>query len=222
MGAFLLILLLPFILNIFIDRYTPQIAGEINKLTGLSAGLEEVRIIGTPKLTAGLKVKKFELYTPDKEPIFIADNFQVKMSLIPLLAKNIRIDVVSLDNSDVTLKFNKDGELDFLKYLPVSEEEKDDAEPVSANKFPFKLSNHLPDFHLGGYKVTVTDGVDKYVVNGDKTDITDFVINKSVKIKGSGKVILKDREHFNYKINLFNKIMPEVELNDLVFNQQQE
>ena len=38
MGAFILILLLPFILNIFIDKYTPQIAGEINKITGLSTG----------------------------------------------------------------------------------------------------------------------------------------------------------------------------------------
>ena len=54
--------------------------GEISKLTGLSAGIEEVRIVTTPKLTAGLKVKQFELYTPQKEPIIIADNFQIKMS----------------------------------------------------------------------------------------------------------------------------------------------
>ena len=144
------------------------------------------------------------------------------MSLIPLLTKNIRIDVVSLDKADLTLKFNKEGELDFLKYIPVTEENKDETEITTQNEFPFKLSNHLPDFHLGEYKITVTDGVDKYVVNGNKTDVTDFIINKSVKIKGSGKVILKDREHFNYKICLLNKIMPEVELNDLVFIPSQE
>ena len=221
MGAFLLILLLPFILNIFIDKYTPQIAGEINKLTGLSAGLEEVRVVGTPKLTAGLKVKKFELYTPQKEPIFIADNFEVKMSLIPLFAKNLRIDVVKLDNADITLKFNKDGDLDFLKYLPQNEQA-DSSSDGKVNELPFglTLSNHLPDIHIGRYKVTVTDGKDNYVVNGGKTDVTDFIINKSIKIKGSGKVVLKDREQFNYNINLFNKIMPETELNDLIFNPQ--
>ena len=76
MGAFLLFLLLPLGLNFFIDKYTPQIVGEINKATGLSAGLEEVRVVATPKLTAGLKVKKFELYTPQTEPIFISDNFE--------------------------------------------------------------------------------------------------------------------------------------------------
>lgn len=229
-GAFILILLLPFILNIFIDKYTPQIVGEINKATGLSAGLEEVRIVGTPKFTAGLKVKKFELYTPNKEPIFIADNFQVKMSLIPLFAKNLRIDVVSLDNADVTLKFNKEGELDLLQYLPKQEENiSPSSQPspagrgsVTALPFGLKLSNHLPDIHIGGYKINITDGKDNYIVNGNKTDITDFIINKHVKIKGSGKVILKNREQFNYNVNIFNKIMPEADLNDLVFNPKEE
>ena len=223
MGALVLILLLPFFLNFFIDKYTPQIAGEINKATGLSAGLEEVRIVGTPKLTAGLKVKKFELYTPQKEPIFIADNFEVKMSLLQLLAKNIRVDVVKLDNADVTLKFNKEGDLDFLKYIP-QQEEKDDETAAESITLPFglKLSNHLPDIHVGGYKVTITDGKDNYILNGNKTDITDFIINKSIKIKSSGKVTLKDREHFNYNIDLFNKIMPEADLNELVFSPQEE
>ena len=223
MGAFILILLLPFCFNLVIDKYTPQIVGEINKATGLSAGIEEIRIVGTPKLTAGVKIKKFELYTPQKEPIFIADNFQLKMSLLPLLAKQVRVDLISLDNGDVTLKFDKNGDLDFMQYLPKTEQkETEQIQEVSYLPFGLKLSNHLPDIRLGSYKITITDGKDNYVINGEKTDITDFVINKSVKIKGSGKVILKDREHFKYNINLFNKIMPDVELNELVFNPSQQ
>ncbi len=227
-GLFLLFLLLPFCLNFFIDKYTPQIVGEINKATGLSAGLEDVRVVTTPKLTAGLKVKKFELYTPDKEPVFIADNFEVKMSILPILAKNIRIDVIKLDNADVTLKFNKDGDLDLMQYLPQKEKEPLTPNPSiqdeGNNQLPFglKLSNHLPDIHVGGYKITITDGKDNYIVKGSKTDVTDFIINKSIKIKGSGNVTLKDREQFKYTINLFNKIMPEADLNELVFNSQEE
>ena len=180
-GAFLLFLLLPFILNVFIDKYTPQIVGEINKATGLSAGLEEVKIITTPKLTAGLKVKKFELYTPQKEPVFVADNFEVKMSLLPLLAKNIRIDVIKLDKADIRLKFNKDGDLDLLQYLPAQEDVSLQPSPQGdAAMLPFglKLSNHLPDIHIESYKINVTDGKDNYVVNGNKTDVTEFIINK--------------------------------------------
>ena len=227
-SVFLLFLLLPFCLNFFIDKYTPQIVGEINKATGLSAGLEEVKVVTTPKLTAGLKVKKFELYTPNKEPVFIADNFEVKMSLLPVLVKNIRIDVVKLDNADVTLKFNKEGDLDLIQYLPKNEEtDATNSSPIKDednNKLPLglKLSNHLPDIHVGRYKVTITDGKDNYIVKGNKTDITDFIINKSIKINGSGNITLKDREQFKYNINLFNKIMPEADLNELVFNSPKE
>ena len=228
-GIFLLFLLLPFILNFFIDKYTPQIVGEINKISGLSAGMEEIKLVTTPKFTAGLKVKKFELYTPQKEPIFIADNFEVKMSLLPILAKNIRLDVIRVNSADVTLKFNKEGELDFLKYIPAAEEinkddDKDSDKEDNKEYLPLglKLSNHLPDIHIGSYKITLTDGKDNYIVKGNKTDISDFIINKSVKIKSSGKVILKDREQFNYNINLLNKLMPESDLNELVFNPPKE
>mgnify|MGYP002854387375 CR=1 FL=1 len=222
--VYLLFLLLPFVLNFAIDKYTPQLVGEINKLTGLSAGLEEVKIVTTPKLTAGLKVKKFELYTPQKEEILNAEDFQIKMSLLPLLGKQIRIDVIGLDDAQIVLKFDKNGDLDLLKYLPSQENTQKTEESLepAALPFGFKLSNHLPDIRLDDFKLTITDGKDKYILDGDKTDITDFVINKSVKIKGSGKILLKDREQFAYKINLFNKIMPDVELNDLVFNPQKE
>ena len=220
-ALFLLVLALPFILNFAIDKYTPQIVGEINKATGLSAGLEDVKIVATPKLTAGLKVKKFELYTPKKEPVLIADNFQVKMSLASILAKSIRIDVISLDNAEITLKVNKDGSYDIEQYFPkqepatVEEEQKPFELP-----FGLKLSNHLPDIHIGKYTATIKDDTNSYVLTGGKTDITDFVINKSIKIQTSGKFALKDREQFNYNVKLFNKIMPDVELNDLVFNPQ--
>ena len=210
------------ILNIVIDKYTPQIAGEINKATGLSSGLEELRIVTTPKLTAGLKVKKFELYTPQKEPGLIANNFQVKMSLLPILTKNIRIDVVKLDNADITLKLDSKGELDIIQYFPQSEENSNQDMPKTPSYLPFglKLSNHLPDFHIGSYKVTFTDGKENYFISGGKTDITDFIINKSIKVKGGGKFVLRDREQFEYDIKLFNKIMPDIDLNELVFNPQ--
>ncbi len=221
LGLYLVFLLLPFVLNFSIDKYMPKLAGEINKVTGLNIGLEEVRLVTTPKLTAGLKIKKFQLYTPLKEPIVDADNFEVKMSLLPLIAKNIRIDVIKLNNADITLLF-KNGDLDFLKYLPqqddvVETNKENQTQPV---KLPFglKLSNHMPDVHIGRYSVLITDGTDKYVIKGDKTDITDFIFNKNIKIKASAKAVLKDKEQFSCNFNIFNKVMPDIDINDLVFN----
>ena len=222
LGIFVVFLILPFILNFFIDKYTPTIVGEINKLSGLSSGLEEIRIVTTPKFTAGLNVRKIELYTPNKEPVFIAENFSVKMSLLPILTKNLRIDVISLENANINLKYDKSGNLELLNYIP--QKDKSDAENVENTGLPFgiKLSNHLPDIHIGKCNIKITEGTDNYTINSGKTDVTNFIFNKSIKIKSKGKISLKGREQFNYNVSVFNKIMPNIELNDAVFNPNQQ
>ena len=222
-GLYLIFLLLPFILNFFIDKYTPLIAGEINKLTGLSAGIEELQIVTTPKLTAGIKVKKFDIYTPQKEPVLLADNFQVKMSLLPLITKNIRIDVLQLDNADITLIFNKNGELSIQEFFPQNNQSANiNEQNIASLPFGLKLSNHLPDIHIGSYTLLITDGNDKYQLTGGRTDITEFILNKSIKVNTDGKLTLKGRDQFKFNIAIFNKIMPEIELNDIIFNPQPE
>ena len=224
-GIYLLFLTLPLLFNFVIDKYTPQIAGEINKATGLSAGIEEIRIVTTPKLTAGIKVKKFELYTPQKEPVIVTDDFQITMSLLPIFAKEIRVDVIKFKNADITLKIDKEGNLDVMKYFPQQEEtDTQEDSPQEPFELPFglKLSNHMPNIHINGYKLNITDGKDDYIVRGGKTDITDFVLNKSIKITGAGNFSLKNREQFKYDIKLFNKIMPDIDLNNLVFSADEE
>ena len=83
-----------------------------------------------------------------------------------------------------------------------------------------KISNHLPDIKSGGYSITFVNGEDKYVISGDKTEITDFILNKSVKVKASGKAVFKDRELFKYNLAVLNKIMPDLDLNELITNPQ--
>ena len=122
-GIYAVFLLSPLVLNPIINGYTPQIVNEIHKASGLDAKLEGVKLVTTPKLTAGLKVKKFTLLTPDNEQIFNTGDFQVKMSLIPLLARRIEIDTVHLKGADSDLKINKDGSFDIERYVPASSAE---------------------------------------------------------------------------------------------------
>lgn len=233
-GAYVVFLCAPLLLSPIIETYIPQIKNIIHETTGLESELNNVKVVTTPKLTAGLKVGKFALLEPDNTEIFSADDFQVKMSLLPLLARQIRIDAVQLKNAKANILINKDGSFAVQKYfsptptptLPVGEGTAS-TQPLAQGaeesfKLPLglKLSSHLPDIRIGGYDITVTDGIDKYTLNGSKTEITDFILNKSVKVNASGKAILKDREQFNYNVKVLNKIMPEIELNDLVFNSE--
>lgn len=218
-GAYIIFLASPLILNPIIDSYTPQIKNIIHQSTGLNSELVNVKVVTTPKLTAGLKVGAFSLLEPNNNKVFSANDFQVKMSLLPILTGNIRIDAVQLKNAEANILINPDGHFAIEKYFPAnSEAAAPETKKEAGLPSYFKLSNHLPDIRVGGYDITVTDGVDKYTLSGSETTITDFILNKSIKVKASGKAVLKGKEQFNYNIKVLNKIMPDVELNDLVFN----
>ena len=214
-SLYIIFLALPLIVNPIVNGYTPQIEAEINKATGLVSRLDGVRLVTTPKLTAGLGINKFTLTEQDNMPFFSADDFRIKMSLIPLLAGRIEIDTVQLKNADAHIKINKDGSLDALQNMPQSEQTKTPVE------LPLKFSNRLPDIRIEKYNINLTDGRDNYVFSGDCTEITDFILNKHVKVKASGKAVFKGKEQLKYSLKLYNKIMPEIELNELVTNPPQ-
>ncbi len=225
--AYIVFLAAPLILNPIINSYSPQIKNIIHDFTGLESELENVKLVTTPKLTAGLKVEKFALLEPTNSEIFSANDFQVKMSLLPIFARKIKIDAIQLKNARANILIDKDGILAIEKYFPKNETPalstgEETTNSVSRLPMGLKLSNHLPDIKIGGYDITITDGVDKYTLIGDKTEITDFVFNKSIKVKASGKAVLKNREQFNYDVKILNKIMPEIELDEFVFNPPQE
>ena len=211
LGIYVLFLLAPLALNPIVNGYVPTINDEIKKATGLESNIENIKFVTTPKLTAGIKVEKFEL-----KNLMSAENFQAKMSLIPLLARKIEVDVVSLDNLDVKLGVNKDG-----SFAGVEIPEAEASEPMEL-PFGLRLSNHLPDIRVGGYNVELKDipTGKSYVIKGDKTSVTDFILDKSVKVSGCGSVTLADREQFKYNLKINNKIMPDLNLHDLVFNPQ--
>lgn len=219
---YLMFLSCPLILNPLIEGYIPQIKNIIKETTGLNSNLEGVKVVTTPKLTAGLKAEKFELSTPENKKILIAGGFRVKMSLLPLFARRIEIDAVQLDNAEANLLVMSDGTFEVEKYFPKSEEteEKAGSEPAAITGLPlgFKLSNHLPDIEVKNYTLTITDGADEYTLSGFNTKISDFILNKSIRVKASGKAVLKGREQFSYDVKILNKIMPDMELDELVFN----
>lgn len=215
LGTYILFLIAPLIINPIINGYVPQINEEIKKNSGFESNIENIKLVTTPKLTVGVKIDKFEL-----KNLMSANNFQAKMSLLPLLVRKIELDVISLENLDLKFGVNKDGSFaGFEIPEPAEPQAQCEAAPVSL-PFGLRLSNHLPDVRVGGYNIEFKDipTGKTYLIKGDKTTITDFILDKSVKISANGSMKLADREQFKYNLKINNKIMPDLSLHDLVFN----
>lgn len=216
---YLIFLILPFALSPILDSHSSDIAKAIEKESGFKVKFKKMQLVTTPKLTIGIKINKTEASLPNNEKFLQADNFQTKLSILPILLGKIELDVISADNINLDLKVQKGGKFLLEKYVP---EQKQETQVQKPTKIFLKLSNHLPNISINNYNINFIDMQTnkRYSVVGNDTKISDFILNKKVKISSKGKMIFDGREQFAYDFKLFNKIMPDVQLNDLVFNPQ--
>ena len=149
-------LALPLVLNPVIKSYNSQIIDLIKINTGYSSKIENIKVITTPKLTAGIKVKNLELAVPNGDTFFKAENFKFKMSLLPLLIGRVESDCISADSLIADLKIKENGDFLILDYLPVQNKNSNE-ETLHSLPFGLKLSNKLPDIRVKNYDVNFID-----------------------------------------------------------------
>lgn len=219
-------LIVPFFLNGIAKSCGNYITTVVKDTTGFVLKFKNLRFVTTPKLTAGVSVDSLNAALPTGETFFTLDNASGKISLLPLLIKRIEVDSVSAGKISLNLNVKKDGKFLLEDYIPEQQSEPQDSSdaPMTELPFGFRLSNHLPDICIKNYQFAFTDMVSNksYSVQGEKFKISDFILDKKIKLSTNGKVILEDRTPFNYNIKVYNKIMPDVDLNDLVFSPQQQ
>lgn len=226
-GLYLLFLAAPIFLNGIANSYSSEITKIFEDATGFKLKLGEIKILTTPKLTAGGIVEHIELALPTGESFFTADNVQAKLSLFPIFVKKIEIDMAGADNINVNLKIKKDGKFLLEDYLVKSDETLNDTETkntMTSLPFGFKLSNHLPNIIVNNYNISFIDiATDKaYSIYGNNILVSDFILNKKIKIAADGRVMLQDKVQFNYDVKILNRVMPDIDLNELVFAPQTE
>lgn len=215
-----LFLVSPLFLDGVISKYVPVIKQNIEKSSGLKVNIEDVKLVTTPKLTVGIKIGKTDISTPDNEKLLSADNLNLKMSLIPILVKKIEVDCVSAENLSANFGIESDGKFSFEKFIPKNE----NSQGLAPLPYGIKLSNHLPNISVDNYKAGLTDLTNnkEYYISGNNINISDFILNKKIKINADGKITLIGKTQFNFDVKLLNKIMPDLELNDIVFASKQQ
>ena len=216
-GLYGLFLVLPYIISPIANSYNDDIEKIIKDTTGLEANLDGIGFTTSYKFDAGLKIKDFSLSAPNSNiKIIDAKNVNADISLIALIFKKVQLGKISADNLSANVVIKKDGTCEILDYIPKSEEP---SEPMKSLPFGLKLSNKLPNIIIDNYKLAFIDAQDKkeYSITGQSFKITDFILDKKIKISTNGKITFEDRVVSNYDIKIFNKIMPNLQLDDLVF-----
>ncbi len=219
---YVVFLILPLILTPVLNSYSVQIAAMIEEASGYKVKLEKLGVVTTPKLTAGIKVGHAEFMLPTGEEFMEADDFSAKLSLLPLLIGRIEADSVSIESISANLQVRQDGKFLLEEFLPQPDPDMPAETTLQPLPFGFKLSNRLPDIRVNDYIITFVDMATKseYTLSGQDLQLKDFILDKRFKFSTAGNLTLNSVEQFSYNVKLFNRLMPEISLNDLVFNPQ--
>lgn len=202
--AFLFVL--PYAVNL--NKYNPQITKELEKATGCYFFINDLKIKTGWNLSAGVNVGKLDLRYPDGEKFAQVNDLDVKLSLIPLLFKQIKIDSVSAEKLLMKLHVYKDGDLILNKFI------REQSHGGTAQmQFPFTFSNSMPDIKIDKYRFSFidTESEKTYSIKGTDFKINDFTLNKKIRVKAKGDLVSKDRKQISYDIQLFSKVFPPAE-----------
>lgn len=216
-GLYALFLVSPLILSPIANSYRQHVEDLIKTSTGFDSKIDGLGIVTSPKLGAGIKIKDFSLSIPaSEEPFFKAQNFKVTLAVLPLIIKRVQLESISVKSIDGQLIVKKDGSFLVEDYIIQSSSE---SEPMVFLPNGLKLSNHLPNISAGEYKLSFADAMDgkSYYIQGEKFNIADFILDKKIKLSTKGKIVLNDSVISNYDVKIYNKIMPKLQLEDLIF-----
>lgn len=217
LGLYAFFLLSPLVVTPILRRQEGIITELVKKSTGLEMTLKDLSFTTSWNLAVGVKAKNITLQIPSNESkVFEADNIGGNLELLPILIRKIQLGKIYAKNISANLDIKKDGSLLVVDYFPQNEE------PVKETftlPFGLKLSNKLPNVKIDKYNLSAVDLMTskKYSLIGENLKITDFILDKKVKLKTDGKVVFDEVLISNYDIKVFNKIMPNLKLNDLIF-----
>ncbi|MBS4760066.1 MAG: AsmA family protein [Clostridium sp.] len=198
--AFLFIL--PNTLNL--NSYKKDIQKIIFDSSKIIFDADNMKIVTTPDLKAGVKISGLKILYPDNKEIFLSKSTEVKISLLPLIFKTLRISDITVDSPQLKLIYLKNCQLDLVDYLNKNLLSSADTQTAS-QELPLKISKKLPVVSVKNYNILLLDEKtgNKLSAYGSNFVLDKAVINKHLRITADGKFLVNNSENVNYDIKLF-------------------
>lgn len=191
--------------SVDLNKYSPQITQLIQDSTGLKVNIEGLKVKTAWNLSAGAIIDKTDLQYPTGEKFAQINGLQIRLSLLPIFWGKFQVD--KIDAQKVLANLDIDNKDEFLlnQYFGKNLPQKTTDKTFFKNLTP---SDNMPDIHAKKYRISFIQGTKNYTIKGEDLKISDFVLNKKIKIKTKGDLILNDRKQISYNIALFSKVLP--------------
>jgi uncharacterized protein involved in outer membrane biogenesis len=178
---FAFLFVLPNVLNL--NNYKKDIQKIVFDSAKLNLDFENLKLVTTPNLKAGVKITGVKLSYPNNSQIAGVKSAEVKLALLPLICKTIQVSDVVVSEPKLNLVYTKDFQIDLVKYIIQNMPVSDGSSEVTTAEFPLKISNKLPKVVVDGYNLQIKDEKtsNKIVLDGKGFVLDNTELNKKYK-----------------------------------------
>lgn len=201
-----------------INVYEKDIQKAVQENSNFKVDTQGLKLSTGWNLSAGVKADRIDLFYANNEKFGQLKNVELKLSLIPLIFKKIQLDSINIDNLILRMKVEDDGTFYIEKFLKTETKKTEETPEVAEDvELPFglELSDVMPLINVKKYTISLIDmPTDKfYTVEGKDFAISDFVLEKRIKILAKGDLILDKRKQISYDLKIASKFLPEIVAN---------
>lgn len=182
--------------HIDLDKYTPEMTKFIKENTGYQIETKGVKVKTSWDLSLLTIIDKTDLMDSRGKKFAQINGFEIDTSLIPLFSKEIKIKKIKADK--VLANFETEGQAlkDFYALLDKQNQQKTN----KTSSFRLKTSDKMPEINIGKYRLSILDSSNNYTFKGQSFKISDFVLNKKIKLTAQGDIILNGQRQIAYNI----------------------
>lgn len=192
-----------------LNKYSPQITKLLQDEAGITIELEDLKIKTAWNLSAGAKVKRVDLHYLDGKKFAQIDNLRVNVSLLPLLFEKIQINKVNADKVLANVDIAK-CKMQRCKEVGWAGKPNDTPHPILSPKGRgIRFSPKMPIITIKEYRISLLSGLNNYTAKGENLKISDFILNKKIRVKTNGELILNNHKQIFYNVIFFSNFFPE-------------
>ena len=200
--------------QIDLNKYKPDLQKLVKENTDLTVDFDNVKVITSPLLEAGVKVKNIKVKLPDESVLFSADSFKGKVFLPELLWLTVRVSCAEVEKPNLNVEIINSNKYKVAKVyedLVNKKREQRRLNPPEAlseqeNQIPFDISSIkliIPALTLNNYNVTVDDvkASHKLTLKGDDIKLGYYNGEKAA-LKTNSKLLSDDQTNITADLDI--------------------
>ena len=211
---------LPNVINL--NQYLPEVQKLAKEQAKLDVNLENVKVITTPLLGAGVKAENISVKLPDNSVLFSAESVKTRISLPSLLLLTVKVSCCEIEQPFVNLEIVNDENFKVVKLvedlLNAGKEQslEEGRQTVQAETEGFKFNPawiriKVPAVKLNNYKVLVNDLKSKHYLDlhGEQL-VLGYFNGKSAKVKTYAELFSDENKNITANVDI-NTFLPPIE-----------